>query len=517
MKMQPVPMELVMDVRFWWSLKQHLIRIPDDPNEQLAFLFASPSISDRLGRLLVRDAWFASADDLDRQSPVGISPKPEFVLKALNRCSGEGWSLIETHSHPFSVGPGTSFSGIDWNNDRQKFPTVGRLLSKSSFHATMVVGQDSLDAHIFDPNSKEIIPLSTVITTGVDPRSRRIVYTRTPTSSSTASEALREPTLTPLPERFLRHEAIFGRAGQESMAQSSVAVVGLGGIGSFVATELAYLGVGKLVLIDPDRVEATNLNRLLGARENDIGQLKVEMVAKVLTSIRPDMKVDAIAANVVDEAALDALKGVDIIAGCVDNHGARMILNQLAIRYLMPLVDAGTGIKALQADRQLVAGGQVQLIVPGCGCLECRGFIDMKRATFDLASPTQQAEARAQGYGIDEPAPSVIFLNGVVASSQTAEIVYLLTDSGWPDRGGTPAYTLYDALARSMTSMRVSAQATCVTCGDDGVHAFGDLAPIAAQTNRKTGSVPPLPSLMPEEPARDGRPDAIAPETSADH
>ncbi len=497
MKMRPIPTELVMDVRFWQSLKQHLIRVPDDPNEQLAFLFASPSITARRGRLLVHDAWFISADDLDRQSPAGISPKAEIVFQAIDRCSREGWSLIETHSHPFSAGPGTSFSGVDWNNDQQKFPTVGRLLSASSFHATMVVGQDSLDAHIFDPDVKEILPLSAVVTVGVEPHSRQLIYTRMPTTSSTRSlvHQAGDAVSAPLPERFLRHEAVFGHVGQERLAQSSVAVVGVGGLGSFVALELAHLGIGRLVLIDPDRVETTNLNRLLGAHESDVGQLKVETLARVITAIRSEMTVDTIAANVVDEAALDALKGIDVIAGCVDNHGARMVLNQLAIRYLLPLVDAGTGIKPLQSDRQLVAGGQVQVVVPGCGCLECRGFIDMKRAAFDLASPEQRAESLAHGYGIEEPAPSVIFLNGVAASAQVAEIVFLLTNSGNPDRGGTPSYTIYDALARSMTPMRVSAQATCITCGNDGVLAVGDLAPIVAKSDRKPGSIPMLPTI----------------------
>src|SRR6185437_5897773 len=92
----------------------------------------------------------------------------------------------------------------------------------------------------------------------------------------------------------------------------------------------------------------------------------------------------------------------------------------------VPLIDAGTGvqIEAMEAEAQV--GGQVQVVLPGLGCLVCRGFIDPFRAAFDLAPASVQEDERAHGYGSDNPAPAVIFLNGVIASIQVSWIADLL-------------------------------------------------------------------------------------------
>jgi molybdopterin/thiamine biosynthesis adenylyltransferase len=179
-----------------------------------------------------------------------------------------------------------------------------------------------------------------------------------------------------------------------------------------------------------------------------------------------------------DEAALALAKGADILVGCVDNHGARLILNQLAIRYLIPLVDGGSGIKQASNHTPLSAGGQVQVVLPGIGCLECRGFIDMRRATFDLAPPGLQMEERAHGYGLYEPVPTVIFLNGVIGSAMVAEIVFLLTGGDVKLPKPVPPISLYSAFDRSLLAMESHESPDCPTCGSEGVLGVGDLAAV---------------------------------------
>ena len=233
----------------------------------------------------------------------------------------------------------------------------------------------------------------------------------------------------------------------------------------------------------------------MGVGPADIGQTKVSVYETLLRRIAPAMRVEALASSVMDDSALELAKGADILVGCVDNHGARMILNQLAIRYLIPLIDGGSGLKRLSEDTPLAAGGQVQVVLPGIGCLECRGFIDMRRATFDLAPPELQAEERAHGYGVDEPAPAVISLNGVIGSAMVTEIMLLLAGSTIKLSQSLPPIGLYNAFNRSLIAIEPHDFPDCPTCGSDSVLGVGDLAPIsiAASIDLETPVAEPIP------------------------
>ena len=145
--------------------------------------------------------------------------------------------------------------------------------------------------------------------------------------------------------------------------------MGVGGLGSFVALELAHLGIGHLILIDPDRVEETNLNRLLGIGSGSIGQLKVEAYRQLIQRISPDDAGNRTAGVVYSETGVYYAKAADILFGCVDNHGARLILNQIAARYLIPYIDAGTGIKLPAATRNRLAGWRTSPGYPARGRL----------------------------------------------------------------------------------------------------------------------------------------------------
>jgi molybdopterin/thiamine biosynthesis adenylyltransferase len=207
-------------------------------------------------------------------------------------------------------------------------------------------------------------------------------------------------------ERYSRQLPLVGPDRQRTLEGLTVAVVGLGGLGSFAALELAHLGIGKLLLIDPDRIEESNLNRLLGAGPGDVGRYKVEVYRDFIRNVAPPTDCQALAANVTATEALEALKAADVVLGCVDNHGARLVLNAFCLQHGLPYIDAGTGVR-LGQEEQVHAGGQVQLALAGAGCLQCRGFINAQQAAFDLATPGQQASERERGYGTGQPAPSV--------------------------------------------------------------------------------------------------------------
>ncbi|MBC3841389.1 ThiF family adenylyltransferase [Streptacidiphilus sp. 4-A2] len=247
-------------------------------------------------------------------------------------------------------------------------------------------------------------------------------------------------------QRYDRQIPLLGREFQRQLAGTTVAVVGLGGLGSFAALECAHLGFGRLVLVDPDTVEHSNLNRLLGATEADVGRPKVEVYADLLRAVAPTSTVEAVHDSVLSEAALGPVRAADLLLGCVDSHGARLVLNQLAVQYVIPYLDAGSGTRIDDAHRVTHVGGQIQAVLPGMGCLECRGFIDARQAAFDLAPSHIRDREIAHGYGTREPAPSVVFLNGVVGSLLVAQAVQLLSGAlRTAHSGPVPAITLYNA------------------------------------------------------------------------
>ncbi len=360
--------DIILSSDLWSQLRNHLLRSNDgrgqgDEHEQLAFVLAAPNVSSSRIRLVGHELLRAQPANLDHQSLSGISPNGQFVAAALTRCRREGWSLIEVHSHPFDSGSRTTFSDIDWPNDRMKMPRLASMLPDPFYHTTMVVGKNSLDAHYYQRATGAILPVQRVAIVG-SPSDDSPVLRYLPVSSSAPESA------GPQDERHSRQLPLLGAVTQEALSQARVAVVGLGGLGSFAALELAYLGIGHLTLIDPDRIELSNLNRLIGAGPADVGRHKVDVFRELIERLTPGVTVTAVAAPLLDSGALNHAKTADLLLGCVDGHGARLSLNHLSIRYLIPLIDAGTGARLGTDSLAARLGGQVQVVAPGVGCLE---------------------------------------------------------------------------------------------------------------------------------------------------
>jgi molybdopterin/thiamine biosynthesis adenylyltransferase len=237
---------------------------------------------------------------------------------------------------------------------------------------------------------------------------------------------------------------------------------------------LAHLGLQHLVLVDPDVVELTNLNRLVGATRADAhrSRLKVHVARRTVRRVNPKARVRALPVSLDDPKAMTALKGLDLLFGCTDNHGSRLILNQLAVQYLIPYLDLGAGLAVAPDDRLAAAGGQVQLVRPGAFCLACIDGIDRARAAQDLMSPQARQRQVTRGYaqGVDLPTPAVLFLNAEMASLAMAEFVNLWTGYRTP----TPLL-YYDLLNARLTSAGAERQTSCIACGEGRGLALGDL------------------------------------------
>ena len=192
---------------------------------------------------------------------------------------------------------------------------------------------------------------------------------------------------------------------------------------SFVIEMLARLGVRQLVLVDPDRVEYRNLNRIVGTTAADaaIGRLKVEVLGEYVARMGLDTRVLPVPSELASVRAVDSLAGCDVLFGCMDSHDGRRTLNRLACFYLLPYFDCGVGLKADGGggiDEISVASHYVQ---PGRSTLLGRGAIRQQRADAEALArrdPDRYRALRSEKYieGAEVESPAVISINALAAS-----------------------------------------------------------------------------------------------------
>jgi len=238
-------------------------------------------------------------------------------------------------------------------------------------------------------------------------------------------------------DKFSRQVLAFGSEGQKRIAGTKVGIVGLGGMGSCVAQMLGYLGTGEFILVDDDRVEESNLNRLIGATEEDVIRktAKTEVSQRVIRSINPKANIQMLG-NLRSEEAIESLSVFpDVIFGCVDNDSARMILTDLAAAYGKTLIDCATEIET-DGDKVTNFGGRVVVARPGDFCLWCANQIDAEIARQELESGKEKEFRQNHGYGLGPmvPAPAVISLNTTIAGLAVTEFIMLLTGIREPQR-----------------------------------------------------------------------------------
>ena len=266
---------------------------------------------------------------------------------------------------------------------------------------------------------------------------------------------------------FDRQLPWFTIEGQHQLARFRIGVVGCGGIGAQVLQSLVYLGCRNFVLIEDDVVENTNMNCLVSATPADVGTPKEIAARRMIRSIAPEAKVVALNKPLRSESALDILKGVDVIFGCVDNDGARLILNEYSLAYGIPYIDTAVGIDATDGVIS-EAGGRVAVIVSDGPCLYCMGEIDQTEASYFLATPEQQRFQVQRGYvsGMNIKTPSVVSLNGLIAAAAVNEFAVFVS-------GVRPinAFTEYDILGTGrkiksqwMTPTNFNRNYSCVEC-----------------------------------------------------
>lgn len=192
-----------------------------------------------------------------------------------------------------------------------------------------------------------------------------------------------------------------GFEGMEKLRSAKVCVVGAGGIGNPVITQLVAMGVGKLRIVDRDVIEVTNLHRQHLYTDDDIGRVKVEAAAERLRKLNPGTEIEPVPTSVTKFTAEGIVKGFDIVIDALDSVDARYALNDACIKHNIPLVYAGA----------IGVTGSVSTILPNnSACLRCM-FPELKEEEMPACSTE----------GVH---PSVLYL---VAGIQVSEAIKIIT------------------------------------------------------------------------------------------
>jgi len=387
----------------WARVRAHLLSCV---GEHFAFMYAEYCATKEVPVFLVKDAHCVMDENVQADRD-GYTVTPEGFLPAINTAVKSGVALIECHNHEGSR-PG--FSQMDRRGLREFSQYVLDSLPGRPYAAT-VWGDSSIYGEFFTPQG-----------------SRGNIRSITVAGTRFHQFASRLDDIEPLSGAFDRQIPWFTNEGQRRLGQVRTAIIGAGGTGSQVAQQLAYLGIRDFVIVDDDAADETSMNRLVTATAADIGTPKAILARRTIKSIASNAKVKVMLSAIQSKDVLDALKTVDVIFGCVDNDGARLILNEISTAYCILYLDLATGIE-VAASGVTAAGGRVAIVKPGGPCLNCLGEIDIGEAAFFLSDAEARSLQVQRGYvkGMDVPAPSVVSLSAAVTAAAVNEFAIMVS------------------------------------------------------------------------------------------
>ncbi|MGN6221872.1 MAG: ThiF family adenylyltransferase [Microbacterium sp.] len=447
----------------WRALLAHLY--PGDRDEHAAILRCGLARTPRGNRLLVHDVLYA-VDGIDYVPGDRGYRKltADFVLQTAESCADDQLIYIAVHCHGGT--DRVEFSEIDLASHERGYPALLDITERPAVGA-LVFARNAVAGDIWLADGTRV-PIEHLEVQG-RPRIRLHPEPRRPAHAG---------------EAYDRQSRLFGDRGQDILATQRIAIIGLGGAGSLINEYLARLGVGELVLIDPDRIEISNLPRVVGARRWDARTLltaegrpewlrqfgrrlsarKVDIAARVARTASKTVTVTTVFDDVLEPDVAQLLTACDHIFLAADSHSARRLVDALTHQYFVPNTQVGAKVSLVESTGDVAdVFSVVRSSLPGVGCLRCAQLISPILLQEEAKS---LSERRRQRYLDDEevPAPSVITLNAIAAAHAVNDwlmgITGLTSDLVDPDR-----WISFHPLADDIVEYSQRRDPRCPNCG----------------------------------------------------
>jgi hypothetical protein len=389
------------------GLRSHLF--PGDGMEAVALLFCGRRKGEIRHVFTVQKVVLVPYEVCDRR-PDRITWPTDLVDALLREAFGKEQAIVKVHSHPTAY---RRFSDLDDRSDRNLFASIIGFLNDELPHASVIMLPDGeLFGRVVADEGKIMGPLASIMALGHD---LRIWQERGNEEAGGFT---------------VRHAQAFGNGTTSLLRMLSIAIIGCSGTGSVVAEQLARLGVGRLVLVDPDVVEEKNLNRILNSGKEDayLARHKVHVLASAIARMGLNQEVVTIASNLIDPDVVRKVAECDIVIGCMDGAEGRHMLNRLATFYVLPYFDVGVRLDADGKGGIDGIAGTIHYLQPGLSSLLSRGAYDMKRVEAEEVRRTDPELYRRrvkEGYlrGVEEDRPAVISVNTFFAALAVNELL----------------------------------------------------------------------------------------------
>ncbi len=436
---------LVFPGRTFDLLRQALLL--GSPLESACFVLASCSdIGEGSRRLVVVAVIQLDESAYQERTAWSIQVAARALADATKRARTENLSLFVAHTHPTAdlVLP----SATDRAGERMWLPAISRRAPHKP-HGRLIIGKSDVCAALLSPDGVEA-PLRVI----------QLGDSIVECSSTDGADAINY-------SRHDRQVRAFGAEGQAQLTLLHVGVVGVGGTGSVVVEQLAHLGVGRMTLVDPDVLEESNLNRVVGASPSDVGSPKVVVATALVARVNEHCKVLPIQGDVRDVVIARHLLACDFIFCCTDTEGSRAIINQIAYQFCIPTIDLGVAI-VVSASGVSHISGRVQLLSPTQPCLLCCRALDAEQVRRDLLTEEERAKDRyILGSSVAQPA--VISINSATASLAVTMMLATVT--------AIPVASRHQRLrfeSGVVSSVQVETNTACPICSPGGTLARGD-------------------------------------------
>ena len=383
------------------AIYKHLL--PDDGKEAIAFALCGRAQT--AGRLIftVHEVLPLPYNLCEREDDY-LHWKTRDVLPIMNKAMDKHMAIMRIHSHP---GGWPHFSKFDLKTDRDFFGSLMNAWCEDGLpHLSAIMLPDGKVIGRVYYADGVVRELDTVLVVGE--RLRKARYDEEDQEEAPPDEAL-------------RNIQAFGEGTYSTFRGLRIGIVGCSGTGCHVIEQLVRLQVGELVLVDPDTIEAKNLNRLVGAGKRDIGKSKVAFYKNYVKRSGLGVKVLSFPFNLYQsDEARRALSTCDAIFGCVDSASGRALMNQISAFYLIPYIDMGVSLEADGEGGVSYVGAQMDYLIPGKSSLLSRGFVHSEDAAAELEklfNPALYEQHQREHYirNVQVDRPAVISVNGLVA------------------------------------------------------------------------------------------------------